>query len=151
MAYLKNNRYLREDTPMKILVVDDESVSSALLKRILQRFGACETAGSAAEAYEKFMQAHGEITPYFMITIDLGLPDMAGVELVSKIRKWEDAYRVHRDERSAKILVVSGERGSQQVMTAFRNGAEGYLMKPVTEREVEDKLKKFGFTRRKAS
>ena len=56
-----------------------------------------------------------------LVLLDLGLPDIDGVELCRHLRMWPDA----------PIIVVSAEGDEQRMVAAFAEGANDYVVKPV--------------------
>ena len=73
----------------------------------------------AAEAFEDF---HPDL-----ITIDLGLPDGDGLQLIRQIRKSSEL----------PIIVLSGRGDDSTILTAIRLGADDYLVKPFSSIELQ--------------
>lgn len=118
---------------MRILVVDDdmlicENVTSKL-KRILKDAPLeCETATSVTEA-QISIQAH---SPEIVIT-DLNMPGISGQILIKYIKSnYPDTH----------VFVLSGYDDYQLVRQAFLNGAEDYLLKPISVDELQEKVLK---------
>jgi two-component system OmpR family response regulator len=63
--------------------------------------------------------------------LDLGLPDMSGLEVCTQLRK--------RDIQSP-VLVLSGSRDSNTKVSLFEAGADDYLTKPFTMAELRARL-----------
>ncbi|MEE9386863.1 MAG: response regulator [Nannocystaceae bacterium] len=129
---------------MRILIVDDESSSRAILRNILSKYGACDLAETGDDAYRKFIVAHGEIHPFGLITLDITMPGLDGNETLARIRRWEEAYRCYQCSVTAKILMVTGQQSSASVFRSFRQGAEDYICKPVRADAVTAALAKLG-------
>ena len=68
---------------MKVLVVDDESISRRLLQNYLEKWGyqAADVAENGARAWQLFQE-----TDFRMVISDWLMPEMDGLELVRKIR-----------------------------------------------------------------
>lgn len=126
---------------MRILVVDDDYASRLKLKVLLGAYGDVDGASDGEQAMMMFNKAHDEGVPYKLITMDIGLPDMSGQEVVREIREFEDHNRVHLSDSSAKILMVSVKEDAKNVVSSFRWGCEGYLVKPVNEEKLASTLK----------
>lgn len=78
-----------------ILVVDDDRVIAEGIATRLQRAGhACRTVHSAAEALEAAAREHFDLS-----ILDVGLPDMSGVELASSLHRWRPGLA---------LLIVTG-------------------------------------------
>lgn len=91
---------------MRFLVVDDEFTSLILLKGILEKYGECEAATHGQQAFNMFQDAHQKKKPYHLITMDMMMPDIKGMEIVEKIRLWEKINEIKKDEK-VKILMVT--------------------------------------------
>jgi len=111
-------------TDIRILIVEDDPAFEDLLSRAADRLGdcvdvlACDTAFSALAAVEKSPR------PFDLALIDLGLPDLSGVEVIRRIRdRFEDL----------PILVVSVISAERSVLSAIRAGAFGYILKDDSE------------------
>jgi two-component system, OmpR family, KDP operon response regulator KdpE len=99
-----------------ILVVDDEpQILRALRINLRVRQYEVRTAGSASEALE-LAAKH----PPDLVILDLGLPDMDGVEVIHGLRGWTDA----------PIIVLSGRADSTDKVEALDAGADDYVTKP---------------------
>ncbi|MDQ1279139.1 MAG: hypothetical protein QG670_399 [Thermoproteota archaeon] len=99
----------------RILIIDDDRSILRFFKLILERNGyAADTAATGREALEKI-----ENQFYDVALIDVVLPDMTGLDLISKF-----------PSRTKKI-VVTGAFSEENVKRARTDGAEDYLLKPV--------------------
>lgn len=99
-----------------ILVVDDEPAIGRVVRANLARHGfqveIAETAGAAIEAF-------GSLHPD-LILLDLGLPDMDGIEVIRAVRS--------RD--NTPIVVLSVRDAESDKVAALDQGADDYLTKP---------------------
>ena len=101
----------------RILVVDDEVNSRTALAELLRDEGfEVETAADAFKALGKY----DDFTPHVVVT-DLKMPGMNGIELVQKVRSFEDA---------AAVVVMTAFGEVQSAVDAMRAGAADYLTKP---------------------
>jgi two-component system, OmpR family, KDP operon response regulator KdpE len=100
----------------RILVVDDEpQILRALRINLRVRNYEVHTASTGAEALE----VAGKFPPDLVI-LDLGLPDMEGVDVSAGLRGWS----------SAPIIVLSGRADSADKVEALDAGADDYVIKP---------------------
>ncbi|MEL6501463.1 MAG: response regulator transcription factor, partial [Cyanobacteria bacterium J06623_1] len=60
-------------------------------------------------------------------TIDLGLPDIDGIELTRKFRQ----YQAEIDNEETKILILTMQNSDEAVLAAFGAGADSYCMKDI--------------------
>ncbi|GAA0350232.1 response regulator transcription factor [Actinoallomurus spadix] len=101
------------DTPVRILIVEDDPGISASLQRGLTRAGYDASAVStAAEAL-----AAG---PSDVVLLDLGLPDADGTELCGTLRRRSDSA----------ILVITARGEEPDRVAALDAGADDYIVKP---------------------
>jgi two-component system, OmpR family, KDP operon response regulator KdpE len=99
-----------------VLVIDDEpQIVRALRINLRVRQYEVHAAGSAGEALE-LAAKH----PPDLVILDLGLPDMDGVEVIHGLRGWTDA----------PIIVLSGRTDSTDKVEALDAGADDYVTKP---------------------
>jgi two-component system KDP operon response regulator KdpE len=106
----------------RVLVVDDEP---AILRAVQTNLGRhdfqVDTAGSAQDALEALTRTHPDL-----ILLDLGLPDMDGLEVIRAIRK-----RV-----MTPIVVLSAREAEADKVAALDLGADDYLTKPFGVNEL---------------
>ena len=131
---------------MRILIVDDDYVSRSKLKAMLSAYGDCDAVPNGSLAMDMVKIAQEEAVPYDLITMDVDMPGERGQEVVEKIRKWEESTNLSANPSDIKILMVTVMSQPREIMTSFRKGCEGYLVKPVTPQSLKESLAKIGFT-----
>src|ERR1700728_4478003 len=100
----------------RVLVVDDEpQILRALRINLRVRQYDVYTAATGAQALEE-AAAH----PPDLVILDLGLPDMDGVEVIGGLRGWT----------KVPIIVLSGRADSSDKVEALDAGADDYVTKP---------------------
>jgi len=104
--------------PVRILVVDDHTLFRRGLTALLARDPQFEVVGDAADAGEAQRRA-GELQPD-LILLDNHLPGVNGVDAVPALREAAPA---------ARVLILTVSEDEQDLATALRNGASGYLLK----------------------
>lgn len=127
---------------MKILIVDDEFVSRTKLLKILDCLGECHQAVCGQEAIDAFEMAHQDKSPYSLMTVDIRLPDMAGQDLVTKVRDYEQANGIAQKDLETRILMVSALKDSKSIISSFKQGCEGYITKPFDRHKIFGELTK---------
>jgi two-component system chemotaxis response regulator CheY len=125
---------------MKTLIVEDDFVSRKILLRQLSKLGECDLAVNGTEAIEAFMQASKESEPYDLICLDIMLPGMDGIAVLKKIRVLEGQEGLNTPKR-VKILMTTSLSDKEIVIKAIQAQCDGYLVKPVAQQKLEDKLK----------
>jgi len=111
----------------KILIVDDEPQILRALRITLQaRSYQIVTAGNGAEALTL-----AELDRPDLILLDLGLPDLDGVEVIRKLRTWS----------TVPIVILSGRMESAAKVDALDAGADDYVTKPFSVDELLARLR----------
>ena len=119
---------------MHALVVDDSRAMRLILSRVLRERGCQVTeAGDGVEALARL--AEGPLPDVALI--DWNMPVMNCLELVEAVRR-DPAYG------GVRIVMVTTESESSQVVRALEAGADEYLFKPFTPDAVVDKLAMLG-------
>jgi two-component system, chemotaxis family, chemotaxis protein CheY len=126
---------------MKILIVDDESVSRKKLERIMMSFGECMAVSSGAEAIKAFKDAWDQWAPFALITLDVSMPEMDGTETLFMIRQMESSKNVP-DENRVKIIMVTARYDKSTIATSIQAGCNGYIIKPFDFETVSKEMKK---------
>lgn len=99
-----------------VLIVDDEAQIARALQINLQARGyTALTAGTGAAALQLAVSQ-----PPDAVILDLGLPDMDGVEVIRGLRGWT----------SVPIIVLSARHASDEKVQALDAGADDYVTKP---------------------
>lgn len=106
----------------KILVADDEPQIIRALRVILHAH-AYEVV--AATTGKQTLDAAAQEYPDLLV-LDLGLPDMNGVDVIHSLRGWT----------TMPILVLSGRLNSQEKVKALDAGADDYVTKPFNVEEL---------------
>ena len=128
---------------MRILIVDDELVSRTKLELIMESFGECRTAERADDALAAFFSAHKKNEPFDLIMLDIGLPDMSGIEVLSTIRNAEKDLDLDKS-RQAKVLMTSSHRDKDRIIASIQSGCDDYIGKPFNLELIRNKLQKIG-------
>ena len=111
----------------KILVADDERSICELLRRQLEGEGyRIVTASSGKEALQL---AHTESPA--LITLDVGLPDMDGFEVLRQIREFSQV----------PVLLLTRRGDLVDRLTGFDLGADDYVVKPFESKEVAARIR----------
>jgi two-component system copper resistance phosphate regulon response regulator CusR len=102
---------------MRILVVEDEKRIADFLSRGLESGGYAVDVAHAGAAAADMVHA----TEYDLIILDLGLPDMDGLEVLKKIRN---------RNVSPPVLILSARDAVDDRVRGLEGGADDYLVKP---------------------
>ena len=105
----------------RIMFVEDEPVTNAVLKKVLTTDGFEAHGAFDAAGLGKLLKQHGLPD---MILLDIELPDVSGLQILSRIRK-------HPKMRDIPVLMVTSRAEMEDVARGMSLGANGYLSKPV--------------------
>lgn len=106
----------------KVLVVEDEKSISSFISTILKGSGYdVINASTGAEAFSMISSHCPDL-----IVLDLGLPDIDGVEIIDAVRQWTQL----------PIIVVSARNFESDKVDALDRGADDYITKPFSTGEL---------------
>ena len=112
----------------KLMIVDDSNIMRRRIERSNQ-FEELElvgTAGNGIEALEMFKKMDPDV-----VTMDLTMPQMDGIECISKLVALKPAIR---------ILVISALADKATAVEAMEKGANGFLNKPFSDRQLNEAI-----------
>ena len=111
----------------RILVVEDDKRISSFFKTVLEsnRYDVI-MASTGSEAYSLITSQCPDL-----VILDLGLPDMDGVDVIRKIRTWSNL----------PIIVISARSEDTDKIDALDAGADDYLTKPFSVEELLARLR----------
>jgi two-component system chemotaxis response regulator CheY len=113
---------------MKLLIVDDSNIIRSKIARSLGMHG-LEIVGMAAngqDAVSRFKATRPEL-----VTMDLTMPEMDGIECIRELRALDAKVR---------ILVISALADKATAILALKEGAQGFLCKPFSEAELTEAM-----------
>jgi two-component system, chemotaxis family, chemotaxis protein CheY len=114
--------------PLKLMIVDDSNIMRRRIERS-QQFQDLElvgTAGNGLEALELFKKTDPDV-----VTMDITMPQMDGIECIGRLVAMKPAVR---------ILVVSALADKATAVEAMERGANGFLNKPFTDRQLNEAI-----------
>ena len=107
-------------SPIKVLLVDDHALFRSGIKLLLQRNHDFEVIGEASDGIEGVKRAKA-LQPD-VVLLDLHMPGISGLDAIKLIQEEVPACRI--------ILLTVSEEG-EDLTTALKNGAVGYLLKNI--------------------
>ncbi|MEU1630566.1 response regulator [Streptomyces sp. NPDC020096] len=111
----------------RVLVVDDEpQIVRALVINLRARKYEVDSAPDGATALRLAASDHPDV-----VILDLGLPDMDGVEVIKGLRRWT----------RVPIIVLSARQASEEKVEALDAGADDYVTKPFGMDELLARLR----------
>ncbi|HXX81398.1 MAG TPA: response regulator transcription factor [Thermodesulfovibrionales bacterium] len=112
--------------PETVLVIEDEQKISDIVTMYLQREG---FKTKVADTGEKALHLIHE--PFDLIILDLMLPDIQGEELC----------RIIREQSDAPIIMLTAKSGEEDRVRGLGIGADDYVVKPFSPRELVARVK----------
>ncbi|MHC1744384.1 MAG: response regulator [Syntrophobacteraceae bacterium] len=131
---------------MKTLVVEDDFTSRLYLSNLLQGFGETHAVVNGQEAVAAFSSAMDTGRPYDLVCLDIMMPELDGQGTLRAIRSLEQEAGVLVG-RGAKVIMVSALGDKDNVLTAFRELCDAYLVKPISKAQLQGQLQTLGLTR----
>lgn len=105
-----------------ILVIEDENYILKVLDTLLSADGYKVICAQSASAAKSIITSHMPD----LILLDLGLPDMDGIQLLKDLRKWS----------KVPVIVVSARQMEKDKVAALDEGADDYISKPFSAPEL---------------
>ena len=124
---------------LNILIVEDDFTTRHLESAVLSNFGTCDVAVDGREALEAFRTALQEGKAYDLVILDLLLPEISGLDVLSGIRALEDDHGIAGLDRS-RIAVVTTVAEHKSIRKSFADQADAYILKPVTRTKIRREL-----------
>lgn len=106
--------------PRRVLIVEDNPLYHQQIQRAIDQLGvggAVYVCESGAQVFELLQQPRLGLD---LALIDLGLPDMSGIDVI---------HRLRRSFPSLAVMVISVVSAERSVLAAIRAGARGYILK----------------------
>ena len=110
---------------IRVLIADDQAITRAGLRGLLESVAGLEIVGEATNGSE-VVQLAAQLQPD-VVLMDLRMPEMNGIEATR---------RIHRESPHIGILVVTIFEDDTSVFPAIRAGARGYLLKDAEQSEL---------------
>ena len=114
--------------PLKLMIVDDSNIMRRKIERSHQcaRLNFVGSAGNGRQALELFKRTEPDV-----VTMDLTMPEMDGIQCVEELVSLNP---------NVLILVISALADKATAIEAMKRGANGFLCKPFTDRQLTDAL-----------
>jgi two-component system, OmpR family, KDP operon response regulator KdpE len=112
--------------PVVLVIEDDEETRAALVRDLTARGYRVSEAGDGHEAMLRWESRRPDV-----ILLDLGLPDIDGLDIVRRIRR----------EATTPIVILSGRYEERQKVEALERGADDYVTKPFGVDELNARLR----------
>ena len=109
----------------KIVIVDDDEALVILLKKIFENEGFMAiTCNNTDDAYKKILKSMPDLS-----IVDVRMPTVGGIELVRMLRS-------NPITKNIPIIMLTVETTETSKLGGFENGADDYVVKPFSNREL---------------
>ena len=116
----------------RILIVEDDAATADLIRLALRKEGwTAEVVRDGKAALARI----GKAPVPWLVTLDIGLPDMSGVELIL-------AVKAATGWANVPIVMVTATPKDENVNWAIRQGAAGYIVKPIKLEDLQDAVRR---------
>jgi DNA-binding NtrC family response regulator len=111
----------------KVLIVDDEERFRSTMKKFLSVHGLqANVAGSGREALQELTA-----NPYDIVILDVRMPQMGGVEVLSEIKKIDP---------DIEVIIMTGYASLDTAQEIMKLGAYDFMLKPYVVEELIEKI-----------
>jgi len=123
-----SNNASNGDAGMKMMIVDDSNIIRRKIERSTELDGVriIGKASNGVEAVHLFEKTHPDL-----VTMDITMPEMDGIECVERLVDLKP---------DVLILVVSALSDKSTAIEALKKGANGFLCKPFTDKQLNQAL-----------
>lgn len=118
---------------LRILIADDHAVVRSGLRQFLCDAGDCCIAGEAATGAQTIERVRGE--PWDMLLLDIGLPDLNGLEVLKVVRQIKP---------NLPVVIFSMLAEDDYALLALEAGAAGYLPKDSDPKVILEAIRRVG-------
>ncbi len=112
--------------PSVLVVEDDDAIRSAVRRALDERGYAVAVAATGLAGLEHVVSQHPDV-----VLLDLGLPDVSGLTLISMIRA----------ASSIPIIVITAQDDDPTMIRALDSGADDYVVKPFGTEQVAARIR----------
>lgn len=121
-----------------LCIIDDHKIVRQGLKNLLEKLGSYHVI-TEFENGQDFLDALPLEVPPDLYILDYSMPDMNGIEVLKKLEKLEEEY---------KVLLLTQHFDEQIINDAYKYGARGFLNKNCTAHDLKfaiDNISKIGY------
>jgi two-component system chemotaxis response regulator CheY len=120
---------------MRILLIDDEPIALTKLELMLTNTGTCDRAANGVAATDYFVKAIDGNQPYDLVTIDIELPDITGLDLLHRFCLLEEKNHL----APAKKIMVTAHSNVDYVVKA-KGKCDAFVVKPLRKATLLEKI-----------
>jgi two-component system chemotaxis response regulator CheY len=134
---------------MKMLLVDDDRFSGEFLAYLLKDYGTRIVVGGGEKAIELFRAALESGEPFDLVCLDMMMPRISGLEVLTHLRELEAALGPTADlVFRSKVIMTTCVNTPREVVESFKRGCDAYVTKPYDCDQLYYELKVLGLDAR---
>ena len=115
-----------------------------LMQEMLKAYGPTHVAANGREAVAAVCAALDAGDPYKLICLDIMMPEMNGRQALKEIRAQEQWRGIAASPQRAKIVMTTALDDIDNVLAAFKNQCDAYVVKPVHTAKLLGELHELG-------
>ncbi len=126
--------------PAPVLVLEDDRTTAALIASVLAATNMAnpvELFASGGEAIEYLERVHAGAPAPVLLVLDLSLPDLSGLEVLTWVRERSELDGV-------AVVMLSGSGDDEDIERAYEIGIDAYLVKPAGIHGLPDVVRGLG-------
>ncbi|MDR2398172.1 MAG: response regulator [Spirochaetaceae bacterium] len=116
---------------MTILIVDDSRIMRNVVKNCFSLLKIPAQYLEANNGKEALLRLQSQ--PVNLVLLDWNMPEMSGIEFLKKVRAIDKF-------KTLPIIMITSEGARYSVIEALKAGATDYLVKPLTEKHLKEKV-----------
>jgi two-component system response regulator len=115
------------DRDIRIVLVEDNIVDAAFTKRVLKhnKLNKDLIVATNGEEAMKALQGLDRGNLPLLILLDINLPDISGIDLLTLIKSDKDLSNI-------PVVILTGSNEDQDIQKSYDLGASSYLVKPIS-------------------
>jgi len=114
----------------KVFVVDDESLIASLIQSAIEADGDVSHIGTGKSCIDRLTKEQPD-----MLFVDMHIPEMGGLDMVSKIRRNPDLAKI-------PVVIMSSNHSEFEKNLVLSQGVEAYICKPLNYNDISGAMSK---------
>jgi DNA-binding response OmpR family regulator len=134
----------QQTTPVTIIMVEDDEGHARLIEKNIRRAGVyneiipfIDGASALAHLLGPDGSGHASAGKHLLVLLDLNLPDMTGVEILTKVKGNEHLRR-------SPVIVLTTADDSREIQRCYDLGANVYITKPLNYEGFANAIRQLG-------
>ncbi len=115
------------------------------MKKIMSNYGACDEAEDGIQALEMISHAAKTRRWYTLMSLDVNMPGMSGMDVLTKVREMEQtAHNIHIIPM--KIVMVTSMGDRETFSQSLFSGCDDYIIKPFRPEIIHRQMRILGLS-----